>query len=77
MERTRGDYELSTDPARLDRALIHRFLSEESYWAPGISREVVDRALDNSICFGVYAGDEQGTEVRGDADPRFIGKNIG
>lgn len=50
----RDGYEVSTDPARVDRGLVHRFLSEESAWARGIPREVVDRAIDNSLCFGVY-----------------------
>ena len=50
-------YEISTDPARLDRELIHRFLSEESYWARGRSREIVDRGIDHSINFGAYDGD--------------------
>jgi GNAT superfamily N-acetyltransferase len=64
MERARDGYVISDDPARLDRGLIHRFLSEESYWSPGIPRQVVDRALDNSICFGVYAGGEQAAFAR-------------
>jgi N-acetylglutamate synthase-like GNAT family acetyltransferase len=50
-------YEISTDRARLDRALIHRFLRDDSYWARGIPREVLDRAIDNSLCFGLYAPD--------------------
>jgi len=50
----RGKFELSTDPARLDRALVHRFLCEQSYWASGVPRAVVDRAIDHSLCFGVY-----------------------
>jgi len=50
-------YEISTDPARLDRELVHRFLSEESYWAKGRSREIVDRGIDHSIPFGIYDGD--------------------
>jgi len=50
-----GDvYEISTDVTRLDRALIHRFLHDDSYWATGVPREVVDRAIDNSLCFGLY-----------------------
>ena len=50
-----GDgYEISTDISRLDRALIHRFLHDDSYWAKGVPREVVDRAIDNSLCFGLY-----------------------
>jgi GNAT superfamily N-acetyltransferase len=50
----RDGYEISRDSARLDRALIHRFLSEESYWSPGISRSLVDRAIDGSLPFGLY-----------------------
>jgi GNAT superfamily N-acetyltransferase len=49
-----GEFELSSDPARLDRAMIHRFLSEQSYWASGVPRDVVDRSIDHSLCFGVY-----------------------
>ena len=46
--------EISTDPARLDRELIHRYLSEESYWARGRTREQSERILDGSLCFGAY-----------------------
>ncbi len=49
-----GEFELSSDPVRLDRALIHRFLCEQAYWSTGVPREVVDRAIDHSLCFGVY-----------------------
>lgn len=45
---------MSDDPARLDRELIFRFLSEESYWVPGIRREHVERAIRHSLCFGAY-----------------------
>jgi len=47
-------YEISVDPARLDLAVIYRYLSEEAYWSPGIPREIVERAVANSLCFGVY-----------------------
>ena len=50
----RGDYEIDTDPARLDLELTHKFLSEEAYWSPGVSREIVERAIANSMVFGVY-----------------------
>ncbi len=50
---------VSSDPRRLDVDLIHRFLSEESYWARGIPRDVVDRAIEHSLCFGAYDGDRQ------------------
>ncbi len=49
-----SDYEISTDPRRLDVAVIHKFLAEDSYWSPGIPRSTVERAIANSLCFGVY-----------------------
>jgi len=52
-------YEISTDPDRLDVDLISRFLSAESYWSPGVPRDVVERSIDNSMCFGVYQGESQ------------------
>jgi GNAT superfamily N-acetyltransferase len=53
------DYEISTDPQRLDVDVIHNFLAKESYWAPGIPRHIVERAIHNSLSFGIYAGAEQ------------------
>ncbi len=47
------------DRTQLDRALIHRFLSERSYWAQGVSREIVERAIDHSLCFGIYRSSRQ------------------
>ncbi len=52
-------FDIDTDRARLDRALIHRYLSEESYWARGVPRDVLDRALEHSLCFGAYRGEAQ------------------
>ena len=50
---------ISTDKSKLDVELIHQYLSNESYWAKGRSIEVVVRSIQNSICFGVYKGDDQ------------------
>lgn len=47
-------YEISTDPARLDAALIHRWLSEDAYWALGRTREKQDLAIAGSLNFGLY-----------------------
>ncbi|MGW6708418.1 GNAT family N-acetyltransferase [Streptomyces sp. NPDC054956] len=47
-------YEISTDPARLDRALIHRWLSEDAYWAIGRSRDKQESAIEGSLNYGVY-----------------------
>jgi len=55
----RSAIEVSTDPDRLDRELIHEFLSRESYWALGVARETVDRAIDRSLPFGAYADGRQ------------------
>lgn len=52
-------YQISTDPARLDISMIHRYLSEESYWAQNIPFDVVERSIANSFCFGVYYQDKQ------------------
>lgn len=49
------NYEISDDHARLELDVIHRYLSEESYWAQGIPRALVERAVAQSLCFGVYA----------------------
>lgn len=51
--------EVSDDPARIDRKLVHRWLSQESYWARGIDQATLDRALDHSLCFGAYAEGRQ------------------
>jgi len=53
-----NSYELSEDKSRLDLEAIHQFLSQ-SYWAAGIPREVLTRAIDNSLCVGVYFGASQ------------------
>ncbi|KOV09479.1 hypothetical protein ADK60_41115 [Streptomyces sp. XY431] len=55
-------YEISTDPARLDAALIHRWLSEDAYWALGRSREKQDLAIAGSLNFGVYES-ASGTQI--------------
>jgi GNAT superfamily N-acetyltransferase len=52
-------YEISTDRARLDIDLIHRFLSEESYWANGRDRATVERSIENSMPFGAYLDGRQ------------------
>jgi hypothetical protein len=44
------EYFISTESARLDLELIHQFLSEHSYWARGIPRDVVARSIANSLC---------------------------
>ena len=56
MKRDLGDgYDLDDDPARIDRAAVHRFLSEESYWAEGRERAVQDELIDTAArVVGLY-----------------------
>jgi GNAT superfamily N-acetyltransferase len=51
-------FDISTDSTRLDIDLVHEFL-KSSYWAEGRRRSVVERALRNSLCFGVYREERQ------------------
>jgi GNAT superfamily N-acetyltransferase len=51
--------EISTDQARLDVAMIHTFLTNDSYWVPGISRASVEKCIKHSLCFGVYLDGRQ------------------
>jgi ribosomal protein S18 acetylase RimI-like enzyme len=53
-----GEFTITTDPAAADVDAVHAFLSR-SYWAEGIPRETVARAIANSIPFSVFHGDEQ------------------
>ena len=55
----RGEYLISTERARLDIPLIHDYLSNSSYWAVGRSLETVERSVEHSLAFGVYAGERQ------------------
>jgi len=51
----RGEFLISTDPARLDLDVIYDFLTN-CYWAKGIPREVVARSIKHALCFGIYDG---------------------
>ena len=55
---TKGDYTISTDNKKLDISFIHNYLSG-SYWAEQIPVETVRKAIDGSLCFGVYRADKQ------------------
>jgi GNAT superfamily N-acetyltransferase len=58
-ERTRGKHVVSTDPARIDFAFVHRFLATESYWARGVPEAAQHVAMSQSLCFGLYRAGEQ------------------
>jgi GNAT superfamily N-acetyltransferase len=54
-----ADYSISTDKEKLQIAVIHHYLSVESYWAKHISLAIVKQSIENSLCFGVYFKNEQ------------------
>jgi GNAT superfamily N-acetyltransferase len=51
-----SEIEITTDRTRMSLDTIHRYLSEESYWANGVPREIVERAMANSLCFAALDG---------------------
>ena len=55
---SRDGYTISSDTGMVDVAAVHAFLTR-SYWAEGISRALVARAVRGSLCFSVLHGDEQ------------------
>lgn len=57
------DYAISTDPDLIDVDLVHRFLSEDSYWAMGRDRRTVELSIASSVNFGAYDG--SGSQVGG------------
>ena len=59
MEWNRGEFTISTDRNRLQIEAIHKFLAEESYWANKRTKEQTERAIKNSLPFGVYKGENQ------------------
>jgi GNAT superfamily N-acetyltransferase len=61
VKRELGDgYELDDDRTRIDRDAVHRYLSEESYWAKGRPRQVMDEIIDTAArVVGLYKDGEQ------------------
>lgn len=73
---SQSNFTISTDRSELNVPLIYRFLSEQSTWAVGISRAVVDRAIENSLCFGGYVDGRQVAFARVVTDYATIGNLV-
>ena len=52
----KNNYVISTDKSKIDIDYVHGFLSQ-SYWSPGIHIQVVKKAMEGSLCFGIYDND--------------------
>ena len=57
-ERRRDHFCISTDPARLDLQAVHAYLSR-AYWSEGIPIDTVAKAIEGSLCFGLFDGARQ------------------
>lgn len=51
-------YTITADKHRFDLVAIHAFLSR-SYWSPGVPMAIVEKAVTNSLAFGIFFGEEQ------------------
>lgn len=54
-----NDYVFSNDKSKLQIQIIHSFLSNESYWAKNIPESTVLKAIEGSLCYGVYHQQQQ------------------
>lgn len=52
-------FKISTDKNLLKFDIIFDFLNQQSYWAKGISKDKLQKAIANSVCFGVYFNEQQ------------------
>jgi N-acetylglutamate synthase-like GNAT family acetyltransferase len=46
-------FRINSNPKEMDIDAIHKFVSE-SYWAEGIPKETLEKAIKNSLCFGIF-----------------------
>src|SRR6187431_359553 len=58
MDFIKDGFTISTDKEKLDIDVIHSFLNG-TYWAEGISKEIIRRSIEGSLCFGVFENDKQ------------------
>jgi GNAT superfamily N-acetyltransferase len=52
-------FSISTDKGLIDFETVYNYLSNDSYWAKGMPAEMLRKAIENSICFGVYQHNKQ------------------
>lgn len=58
MEWKQGEFTITDRREELDVETIHNFLCE-TYWAKGIPRSIVEKAINHSLCFGLYHNAKQ------------------
>ena len=66
------ELEISTDKSRIDIDMVHKFLSD-SYWAKGRPRSIVEKSINNSLCFSGFFNDKQVAFARVITDQAVFG----
>lgn len=64
-EVAQNEFIISTDKQKLDVALIHNYLCNESYWAKNIPIEIVKKSIEGSCCFGIYLNENSALKQTG------------
>ena len=59
VEAQKDGFLISTDRSLLQTEVIHAYLSRQSYWAENIPLTLVERSIENSLCFGIYKDGKQ------------------
>ena len=59
MDFIKDDFQISTDKDKLQTEIIHQYLTQEAYWTTGRTREMTEKTIELSLCFGVYHQDQQ------------------
>src|SRR5450432_1985315 len=70
----KDNYTISTDKSKIDIDYVHGFL-RQSYWSPGVPIQVVKKAMEGSLCFGIYDNDLQALPSSRQALP--AGRQVG
>ncbi|KAK6858263.1 gnat family n- protein [Apiospora arundinis] len=70
----RDDYMISTEPLLIQVDEVNAVLSSDlMWWAQGLPRDQMKRALHNSLCFGLYALPQSTAEIAGHGSPKQVG----
>ncbi|WP_053959481.1 GNAT family N-acetyltransferase [Sulfobacillus thermosulfidooxidans] len=57
--RVKNPFIISTDPALLDKETVFSYLHNEAYWSVGLPRDIFEKSLRHSLCFGIYQDSQQ------------------
>ena len=49
---------ISKDKKDIDIEKLVEYICSESYWGKGRTREIIERSVENSLCYSVLSGEE-------------------